>query len=150
MRNDALISVDERKAASLDVLFLRQRQQHVEKALIGLEHFDELHETTVRYIELAIKAVGTWIRLGPIVPNGRQVDAADELRNVLGFGVGRDERANAHAFFFRVKNTLDRYTINVALVLFAQMQRTQWAQLALDMNTRFCLKILAQGMGHEI
>src|SRR4030095_3635140 len=86
------------------------------------------------------------IMLGSIVPNGRQVDAADELRNVLGFGVGRDERANAHAFFFRVKNTLDRYTINVALIMFAQIQSTQWAQLALDMHTRFCLKIIAQGM----
>jgi hypothetical protein len=30
------------------------------------------------------------------------------------------------------------------------MQGAQRAQLALDVNTRFCLKILAQGMGHEI
>src|SRR5712691_11299367 len=30
------------------------------------------------------------------------------------------------------------------------MQSAQRAQLALDMNTRFCLKVLAQGMGHKM
>src|SRR5207249_8954765 len=100
--------------------------------------------------EFGVKAVRPWIRLGPVITDGGQVNAADELGNVLGFGVRGYECANPQTFFFRVKETLDGHTINVALVLFAEMQRTQRAQLALDMNARFRLKILAQGMGHEI
>src|SRR5262249_7583145 len=50
----------------------------------------------------------------------------------------------------REKDALDWDTINVALILFTQMQRTQGAQLALDVNARLRLKILTQGMGHKV
>ena len=63
MGNNTFVGIDQRKAAGLDVLFLGQCQQHVEKAFVGLEHFDELHQATIRHVELAVKAVGTGIRL---------------------------------------------------------------------------------------
>ncbi len=71
VRNDALIGIDQRKAAGLNIFFLGQGEQHVEKALIGLEHLDELHHAAVGDIEFTVKAIGPRIGLGAVVADRR-------------------------------------------------------------------------------
>src|SRR5687768_18073173 len=44
VRDDALVGVDHREAAGLDVLLLREREQSVQELLVRLEHLDELHQ----------------------------------------------------------------------------------------------------------
>ena len=83
MRYDCLVRVDHRKAAGLDALFLAQSEQAVEELLINLEHFDELHQSAVGDVQLAVETVGAGIRLDPNLADRREIDRPRELGYVL-------------------------------------------------------------------
>ncbi len=84
--DDALVGIDQREATGLDVFLLRQRQEHIEKALIRLEHFDKFHQAAVGDIELAIEAVGARVGFGAIIADGGEIDAANQFRMSWDFG----------------------------------------------------------------
>ncbi len=83
MREDRFIRVDQSESTSLDVLFLAEGQQAVQKLLIDLQHLDEFHQSAVRDIQFAVEPVSAWIRFDSDLPNGREVDRARQLGNVL-------------------------------------------------------------------
>ena len=150
MRDDAFIRVNEREASGLDVLLLRQRQQHIEKSLVGLEHLNEFHQAAVRHVQLPVKPVCARVRFRSVIADGGEINAPHELRNVLGLGVRGHKGTNAHALFLREENALDRYPIDVALIFFPQGQRTQGAEFSLHMDAGFLLELATHGMGDEI
>ena len=83
VRHDDLVGVDHREAARLDVLLLREREQGVEELLVNFEHLDELHDAAVGDVQFAVEAVGARVTLHPDLADGREVNRAGQLRDVL-------------------------------------------------------------------
>src|SRR5260221_4833166 len=71
-----LIGIDHGEAARLDILLLREREQHIEELLVGLEHLDEFHHAAVGDVELAIESVGARIALDAHLADGGQINTA--------------------------------------------------------------------------
>jgi hypothetical protein len=61
VRKDDFIRINHRETAGLDALFLRKREQAVEKLLIDLQHFDKFHKTAIGNVKFAVKAVGAGV-----------------------------------------------------------------------------------------
>ncbi len=120
MRDNALVGVNQRETAGLDIFLLRQRQQNIEKPLVGFQHLYEFHQPAVGDIELAVKAVRARIRLGAVVADGGKINTSHHLGNILGLGVRRHKCANAAALFFGEKYPFDGDAIDIALVRFTQ------------------------------
>ena len=80
----------------------------------------------------------------------RPIFIGHEFGNILRLRIRGHKGANAEAFFFREKDALYRHPINITLVTFAQLQRAERTELALNINARFFLKIPAQGVRHEV
>ena len=55
------IGIDHAETAGLDILFLAEREQHIEKFLIRLQHFYKFHDASICDIEFTIKSIGSRI-----------------------------------------------------------------------------------------
>src|SRR5262249_672147 len=93
MREDSLICVDQGKAAGLDVLFLTEGQQAVQKLLVNLQHFHELHQSAICDVQLAVEPVSARVRLDAHLTDSRQIYRAAQPSNVLGLRAGRRKSA---------------------------------------------------------
>src|SRR5215213_8718441 len=130
MREDHFVGIDHREAARLDALFLRQRQQAVEKLFINLEHLHEFHQTAIGDVQLAVETVSTWIRLNSNFANGREIDRSGELRDVLRLGVARRKRSNTNAFLFRERYAMHFHVFVTAAVGTIQRITALWTKIA--------------------
>jgi len=101
-------------------------------------------------VELAVEAVGAGVGLGAVLAHRGQVDAADELGDVLAFGVGGHEGADAGALLLREEEAPHRDAVDVLIVFVAQVEGAHRAQLALDEEAVGVQELLAQGVGDEV
>src|SRR6185295_3972209 len=144
MREDDFVRVDHREAAGLDALFLREREQAVEKLLVNFQHLDEFHQTTVRDIQLTVETISTWIRLNSNLADRRQIYRSGELRNVLRLGIARRKGSDADAFLFRKGDAMNFHVFVTAAVSFLQGVATLRTKVALDINSVMLLDLAAQ------
>ena len=93
VRDHHLVGVNHREAPGLDVLLLGQGEQHVQKALVHLEHLDELHDAPVGDVQLTVEAVSARVALRAVLADGGEVNRAGKLADVLAVVV--DEAVGA-------------------------------------------------------
>ncbi len=148
--NDHLVGVDHREAAGLDVLLLGEGEEHVEEALVDLQHLNELHHPPVGDVELAVEAVAAGIAFRADLADRRKVDAADQFGDVLGFRVGRGEGADAAAVFLRKRDPLDRNGLRPSVVDVLQVVAALRAELAFDVDPVLALDLGAQLVGDQV
>src|SRR4029078_3345568 len=97
MREDDFVRVDHREAAGLDALFLRERQQAVEKLLVNFQHLDKFHQAAVGDVQLTVETISTWIGFNTNIADRREIDRARQLGDVLRFRIAWRESADADA-----------------------------------------------------
>src|SRR5690606_40055393 len=91
-----LIGGDEGEAACLEIAFLSQGKQVPQELFVALEHFLKFHHSPVGDVQFAVKPVSPGIRFGSVGGDGGEIDASGQFGNVLGFGIGGGEGADAH------------------------------------------------------
>ncbi len=67
MRDDGLIQINQGKARDLDVFFLRERKQQVQKLALDLEYLDHLKHAATRGIHCARPRPGAWVALITVI-----------------------------------------------------------------------------------
>src|SRR6185436_4519684 len=144
MRKDDFVGVDHREAPGLDALFLREREQAVEKLLVNFQHLDEFHQTAVRDIQLAVKTISTRIRFNSNFANSREVDRSGELGDVLRLRITRRKRSNTNALLFGKRNAMHFHIFVPAAVSLIQRVTTLRAKIAFDINAVMFLDLRAQ------
>ncbi len=148
--DDELIGIDQREAAGLDVLLLGEREEDIEKALVGLEHLDELNHAAVGDVELAVEAIRPRVGFRAEFADGGQIDAAHQLRDVLTLGIRRHEGADGRPILFRKEDALDRHAVDVLVVFVPEIERTHRAQLPLDVDAIVIQEVLPQRVRDEM
>ncbi len=83
MADDHFIGVDHAETPGFDVLFLAEREQHIQKFFIGFEHFYEFHNSPVGDIEFTVEAICSRIAFYTDFTDGGEVDASDQFADVL-------------------------------------------------------------------
>ncbi|MNE86595.1 hypothetical protein D3C80_1837130 [compost metagenome] len=101
MGYDKLIRTDQREPAGLEIPFLGQRQQVPQELLVAFQHFLELHQAAVGLVQLPVEPVSARIGFRAVFRDGREVDAAGKVGNILGLGIRGAEGSNADTFLFR-------------------------------------------------
>src|SRR4051812_12319735 len=134
MRDDYLVRVDHGEAARLDVLLLREGEEHIQEALVHLQHFDELHHAAVSDVKLAVEAVGAGVRLRAVLAYGREIDGACKLRYVLRLGVGGCKGTDAHALLLGEDDAADGHLLYMSPVGVVQFEPAVRAKISLDIN----------------
>ena len=54
-----------------------------EKLFVTLEHFLKFHQTAVSLIQFTVKTVSPGVRFGTVLTDGRKIDAAGKIGNIL-------------------------------------------------------------------
>src|SRR5215475_2068078 len=134
VRHDDFVGVDQSEPSGLDVLLLREGQQRIQKLLVDLQDFDELHHPAVGDVEFTVEAVGARVRLDTNLADRRQVDRAGQFGNVLALRVARGEGTDADAVFFGEDDALDQHVFVPTLVDMFEVISALWAELAFDVE----------------
>ncbi|GBD17394.1 hypothetical protein HRbin26_02314 [bacterium HR26] len=164
MADNHLVGVDHREAPGLDVLLLRQCEQDVEEALVHLEHLDELDQAPVGDVQLAVEPVGPRVGLGADLADRREVDATDQLGDILALRIRGREGADADAVLLGESDAHDRHIlmppgerlarpapgmIRTALGLL-ELEAAPRAELALDVDPVLPHQLIADRLGHQM
>ena len=122
VREDGLVQMDQREARHLDVLLLRHGQQQIQELALHLQDLDHLEHAAARGIHGAGPRPGARIAFIADLRDFRQIDRADQVRDVRRRGIVRRIGADADARGFREEDALDGNAHEVAF------------ELALDVN----------------
>ncbi|MNC24410.1 hypothetical protein D3C75_724650 [compost metagenome] len=150
MGDDHFICRNECEPARLEVALLGQREQIPEEFLVALQHFLELHHPAVGFVQLPVEAVGARIGFRAVFGNGRKVDAAGKISDILRLRIRRTEGPDADALFFRQDNPHDFDLFNIAAVFIFQPHLAGRAQIALNAYPEFPFNLRAQLQRNQV
>jgi len=150
MRQHRLIKIDQWETRYLDVLFLRKRQQQIQKLALDLENFDHLQNAAACGVDRPGPRPGPRIPFIPIFGHLGKIHGSHKIRNVGRGGIMRCIGAHTHASCLGKENTLNGQAHGIAIEVMLQPTAAKGTNFSLQSHAILFPKCRPQGMRDDI